>query len=64
MGRDNENVWNPLDRKITEEANDRPPWPQIGEYLENGILIRVFKAAWLEGVVTDHRVKPRKKKKD
>lgn len=36
-------------------------WPQIGSYMENGILVRVFRPGWAEGVAVDHVVKTPKK---
>ena len=50
-----------VDKKADEDQ--RPPWPQIGEYKENGVTIRVFKSAWLKGAVMDYRTRlPRKGK--
>lgn len=47
-----------------DPLDERPQqgWPQISSYMENGILVRVFKAAWCLGAKQDFIIKslPRK----
>ncbi len=37
---------------------DRPEWPMLRSYIENGITITVFKAGWAIGAQHDFIVKP------
>ena len=61
MGRDIKNFFN---KNSPVEGDKTPPsWPQIGEYKENGVTIRVFKSAWLKGAVMDYRSRSARKGK-
>lgn len=64
MGATLQHVWGECAMKeYDEDATPPGKWPELEPYEENGIIVRVFKAAWAEGIKVDHIVKSRRKGK-